>query len=777
MFHLGITVKIIKVLVITILPIQVLFAQIYNVSGVIQDSVTGEKLSAASIRIFKSPVGTITNSNGNYRLSLANGKYIFLYSYLGYRSDTMQIILDHNIVTNIKLVPSDIQLADVYVIGEDPAVGIMRKVIANKKHWMDTLNTYQCEAFTRDVIRRDTAIAMIDEAYTTGYWQKGDTLREIVRQQRQTQNLKGLENFAAIGEIINFYDDDVRFNGFTFVGPTSKEAFNYYDFKLERTRKIQSADVFEIRITPRSRLVPLFKGIISIVDGQFSLAGVEVSPNEAFELPLIGNINLTYKQQFAIFNSTFWMPIDISVKGTFEISFAGITIPKIGIESYSSIYDYKINIALPDSILKKPKRYLPPEAEKMDSTFWAEHEILPLTSEEQVAYHTLDSTQTINKQFQATGFLVTVSKLFHSPLKYLDYRFDRIEGSLLGVKTEFDSLTNSFKLRASLGYGFSDRVTKGWIAPEYFLTQDRKYGIGVEVYKKLAHFPDESYDDFSVTISSLLFKNDPRDYYYAGGWKMFFDFEPIEYFEAKVGVQSEENKSAIQNSYYSLFYRNDYYRTSPTIPEGMFRSLTAKFHYGDNAVPLNLVANNYAELNLESSNPSIIPSLREFSQVIFKGQWLVRTFMSRSFLAPTLSMKILAGMSSGDLPIQRVHVLESQLDGFDASGTLRGLQQREFGGDEYAVLSLEHNFRSLPFLLLNIPYLYKRSIEIILHVGTARSWANQNSTRLYIQQTPGWYSEMGIGISRILGLLRIDITRRFTPPSRLVLTFGIATIL
>ena len=92
------------------------------------------------------------------------------------------------------------------------------------------------------------------------------------------------------------------------------------------------------------------------------------------------------------------------------------------------------------------------------------------------------------------------------------------------------------------------------------------------------------------------------------------------------------------------------------------------------------------------------------------------------------------------------------------------------------VISAEHNFRSTPFLLANIPFLYKNGIELIFQGTMARSWVRGLPVRAFANPTKGWYTEVGLGISRIFGLLRIDLTRRFTAPSGLFLTISVANL-
>ena len=93
------------------------------------------------------------------------------------------------------------------------------------------------------------------------------------------------------------------------------------------------------------------------------------------------------------------------------------------------------------------------------------------------------------------------------------------------------------------------------------------------------------------------------------------------------------------------------------------------------------------------------------------------------------------GYSTGTLPVQREFVLDSQVGGLAPFGVLKTAQPTEFVGDKFAMISLEQNFRNVPFLLLDIPFLYKSGTEILVDGSAAQSWLNGTST------TNGWYCE------------------------------------
>lgn len=757
---------------------QTSFTQTFTLSGMMRDSSNGEPLIAANIRVDGTAKGTITNALGAYKLSLEKGQHVILYSFIGYRTDTLRITVEKAVEINVRLRPSAIQLSEIVVTGEDPAIAIMRKVIENKKRWSEALKTYQLEAFTRVAIRRDTAIASIVESYSTGYWQKGDTLREIVKQKRQTENVAGSANFASVGGIANFYDDEVRLGGFRFIGPTSQEAFDYYDFKLEKTRERDGVAIYTISLNPKTRLVPLFYGTINIVGNTYAVVGVEVIPNEAYTIPFFSDFRFNYAQQFGLYDSIYWMPVDIRVKGWAEIGIAGLSFPRIGFERVVSIYDYKINTEIPDTIFRKPRLVTLPGAEKFDSLFWAKSEVLPLTEEEQKAYKTLDSTQSLEKQFRPGGVLAFLGSGGLSFFKYADVRFDRVEGLFLGPTLTLDSLTNRLRVLAAVGYGFSDKKAKFSLGGELFLDSRREYSIGLEGYQGIGHLPDgEYYDATLITFSALLDKNDYRDYFYTKGWNLFVTAQPLRRLSLRLQYQNEEQATADQRTDYSFFSRDDIYRPNPAIQNGMMRSLQFSARYGDSPIPLGIISQDFIELKLEHSNKSLLASDFDFSQLTVHGEVHIPMYLKRLFLPPTLSIGLIAGASTGTIPTQRWFTLDSRYTGFAPFGVLRGGDIKEFSGNQFVLLSIEHNFRSTPFLALNIPFLYKSSVELLVHGAFARTWNSSSTPSPFGHVTGDWYSEAGLGISRLFGLFRLDVTYRFTEPRNTFVTFGVARIL
>ncbi len=91
-------------------------AQVYTVSGSINDASDGEDLIGVNIAIKESPTtGISTNTFGFYSLSLKKGEYTFIFSYLGYKTITKKIFLDRDIKANIHLEKDSQTLLEVVV--------------------------------------------------------------------------------------------------------------------------------------------------------------------------------------------------------------------------------------------------------------------------------------------------------------------------------------------------------------------------------------------------------------------------------------------------------------------------------------------------------------------------------------------------------------------------------------------------------------------------------------------------------------------------------------
>ena len=139
------------------------FAQKTNVTGKIYDSQSKEPLIAASVRVGKDGVGTNTNADGVFNISLPQGKHRFIFSYIGYISDTLFIDTRTDSMVTCYLKPGAISMPEVTVSAEDPAMWIIREAIKNKKENKKGLISYEYDAYVKQIIKSDEKLASVEE--------------------------------------------------------------------------------------------------------------------------------------------------------------------------------------------------------------------------------------------------------------------------------------------------------------------------------------------------------------------------------------------------------------------------------------------------------------------------------------------------------------------------------------------------------------------------------------------------------------------------------------
>jgi hypothetical protein len=144
-----------------------------------------------------------------------------------------------------------------------------------------------------------------------------------------------------------------------------------------------------------------------------------------------------------------------------------------------------------------------------------------------------------------------------------------------------------------------------------------------------------------------------------------------------------------------------------------------------------------------------------------------------------LDMRFSGGWSWGDIPPQRFFSLESSIASTAGDGVLRGMNVKEFYGDRFAALSLEHSFGEVIPGVLRIPSIASFGIEFIL-TGSL-GWTDFSQGARLLQPLPSttqtqdkYYYEAGIALNRILLFFRVDfsarMSQRITPEYRFTIS-------
>jgi Family of unknown function (DUF5686) len=468
----------------------------------------------------------------------------------------------------------------------------------------------------------------------------------------------------------------------------------------------------------------------------------------------------------------------------------GIRIPPIGIERDVVIYDYLVNLELPDSIRTISKTAVDFSAKKIDSMFWATHDVLPLTVEQDSAYHKLDSTQTLEKQFAPSGVMMNFMKSMTTGVfSYFDVSFNRVEAWHLGIYKTEDSLTSGLGVRGGVAYGTADHAWK-WHAGATLLfgdtvsrfvsigaakisMSDRRWSFAVDAYDQVEDFPLVLVrDPFFNTFNGLLAHSDVYDYYAVHGVEAALIYIPASSWRVSLTGLSENQQSLAKHTEYSFFNRSQIYPDNPSIMDGRMNSFTLNARYAAMEVP-GITRNAFSGLaSLEYSDPFLMSDY-SFVQLNLKFRGKISTMNYNLLYPPSLTVMLNTGITAGHLPPQRYFSLASNVSFLGEQGTLHGVGSREYYGDRYTVCSIEYNFRRAPFTMTGIKTLYESKLEFIVTGTVARTWFSDQALRtpqFPVTDTDGWYYEAGIGVSNIFDIFRVDLSYRFTRPSQVMFT-------
>ena len=817
------------------------------VTGVVTDAETGEPLPAANLQVEGTYRGTITNREGRYTLRLPALPATVVVRYIGYADARRTLKAGDAARQDLALAPSAVEMDEVVVRpdGEDPAVAIMRQVIARKQAWRADLRTYRTDAYNRFTVANDTGIVTVVETQTKAFWTRDRGTREVQLARRQTANLGFEGALPAALFVTNLYDDNIDVGGHTLIGVTHPDALEHYAFTLDSVRVRGEQAVFDIRVAPANPRKTAFEGRISVLDEAFAMIEAELTPSEAFIFPRpIERYDATFRQQFSRFDGPYWLPVDFRSETRLSIRFSVLLqFPEIKIDQVSRLANYVVNEPVPDSLYAEDRgvvtkadstaraalRALDPLDVEAD-TLGAGAASVPLSEAEARAYATIDSTMTLEKAFKPTGLLGRLVDFEASsgddavgggrgkaPALSFDWDprlwYNRVEAAHLGARGAV-TFFGRVRLRGEGGYNLAADLTEPPVAAQApaaaqapVLATDGvvrwTYGgdaaalLGSERRTRLRasyrYGIDRRYDTpyyprLTTTTTALLGGVDYNDYLGAERvraelYRRFPDLRT----GVTVGVRSERHFSVDAQTSYDLLGTARLQPLNAAVDEGFVRAANLTVVMGaqdDNT--LGLTGQDRLVLTVERGVPGgPLPGDFAFTRLAATGELEVDTFYRRRFLPNTLYLRADAGALLGADPVrQRFGVVDASMRPYAPFGVLKTRADRPYEGQRHVAGYWEHTFRTLPFEFVGWRWAVERGWNVLVHGGHALTWVDAATRadnaaavpgRAALTTPDGGHHEVGLGLSGLLGLFRVDVTTRLDAPG-LVVSFGAARV-
>jgi hypothetical protein len=336
----------------------------------------GEPLPFAAIIVKGTSINTISNEEGRYQLDLKPGYYEVIFQYLGYKTGQKGFTVEDKMQTfDLTMDEQALNLGEVRIGSrdEDPAYTIMRSAIAKSRYHFLQVDSYTAKVYSKSsfvitdlpmefLYKKELKEMEKESNFKKGVPMLNETVSEVTFGQPNVYKQRVIATRSSQDKNIadpnmyllaSFYQPEVV----KAVSPLSPRAFAYYKFEYMGAFRENGIEVNKIKVTPRSWGEGVYRGTIQIIEGEWSIYGLDLQTvNTGFRVDI--------KQVYSPIQGV-WMPVNqqfhvqggiygLKGKGDFVIS-----------QSFTNV---KVNPAFkPDIVVIDDKKYAE-EAKKVRLT-------------------------------------------------------------------------------------------------------------------------------------------------------------------------------------------------------------------------------------------------------------------------------------------------------------------------------------------------------------------------------------------------------------------------
>lgn len=557
-------------LIISIITLNVTtvgFAQdITRIRGKVIDANTKEPLPFVSIVFTGKNIGTITDFNGVYSIETQWASDKIQASYLGYISQTKELVIGDNQVIDFQLESTSIDLAEVEISAkriryrnkDNEAVDLIRKVIENKdNNRKEKLDYYEYDKYEKvefdlnnitEEFKNKKALKKfqfvfdyVDTSKVNGkpylpvflketiskvyYRQSPSTSKEYISGTNMVGFKEYLDNEGVSFMVDNLYQDiDINDNNITlitnqFISPLSSIAPNVYKFHIIDTLDVNGYNCINLAFQPRNKLDFAFKGNLYITnDSLYAVIKVDMRVTEDINLNFVNDLQVS--QEFENVNNECWILVKDNLIVDFNIGKTGIGMFGKKSNSYNN---YKFSQQRNDTVYSGIENTVKAlDYTNRDKTFWEENRMSKLSTQEEGIYTMIDSVQNV-PAFKRTMDIVMLLVAGYWNFGNVDvgpvstfYSFNEVEGFRLrvGGRTS-DKFSERLRLEGYLLYGFGDERYKYSGSASFSLNknplkQNPRHSISA-IYQVETNFPGMEMQFINEDNFLLSFKRGVAD--------------------------------------------------------------------------------------------------------------------------------------------------------------------------------------------------------------------------------------------------------------------------
>jgi len=721
----------------------------YRLQGRVVDLDQSFPLSSASIQLIGTNQGTISNAEGLFSIWIDSYPVSVRIRHIGYSSQTVRLTQHQSETRLFRLRSETLQLEEVDISDEDPALSIMRKVIDRKARMRKVQSTFEADSFTRFFLYRrkyrDDVLVQVKEQIGQTFWRKGEGGRQYVHSEMTKPDESGSFKYVDIQAVPNLNDDHLEIFGTKYIAPTHPDALQHYTFRFGNKKSVDGNMVYEIYISPKSASKSALVGRLRILDEEYVVLDASVKPNR-FASPSqpITDFDVTYDQQFAEFEKGIWLPIDFSISGWLEFGRSGARYPRATYRQTTRLTKHLVNGETPDSLFAKsdPISYDP--IYKFRSFLFDEStDFVQLTEIEARDIEKIRPDGKLSDEFIPMGLLAGyagVSIMEKNTGEFQEFRFprpslwfNRVDGFRLGLS----EIGKDFK-RARLyfrgGVGFSRLEPDLELGLKANLIKRDKFKVLTDFSLRdqlSTNLPFSSWSRTEVSIPVYIGSPDYFDYHRRRGVKAS---TLIESGRASIdlGVTMDELGSVTREASETPWLFDRIRRENPEINSRRMISPYANITFSlPGSLPRGLGADfsAYLQQNFDSRGEE---TDTQFQAISLRGSITIPTFSYRRSTPSSLVVQAGYDELRGATPDFVRVGLDTSVLRYGRVGVFTTRNEQALWGTGASFISWEKRLETLPFEWLRLYPLSDRGMGLSVYGnhGWLKSGTNDQSGRM-----------------------------------------------
>ncbi|MFK7808281.1 MAG: DUF5686 family protein [Saprospiraceae bacterium] len=790
-----------------------------TITGVIVDEHSKEPVPFANVYLQSNPTkGVSGDFDGNFEITFATAPDVLEVSALGY--ETYVLNYDGTNVLKVELEASALNLAEVVVTtsGEDPAYGIMRKVVKRKdKNNRANFDAYSCEVYNKmevDLINiteefRNMKInkpfgfifdhidstseeepflpLFVSEALSDFY-----SLRNPKKENEQIKALKVVGDYEneSVGQLLgvaevqfNAYDNWIDLVGKKFAGPVGDNGTNHYRYYLIDTAFIDDKWCYQIQYFPKHKGVNGFYGDLWVHDTTFAIKKIKMQLLSEVHLNFIEKLSII--QEYQAHSDSLWVP----KKDYITVTSTTVTAPFVpqifkklrenapGVQAKrnTTYRDFKFDEAIVKEGVKKEVKILP-DAFKKGDDYWAKSRHVQLKESEETAYFLIDTIKELPvidiwEKVTTTLFTGYVAGKYIEIGNVYDFLSSN---NIEGFRTKFGFATSTgiskkFMIGGYGAYGWEDKKWKYGADFVYIFNKGprRTLGFGyINDYSPTPNFnPNFSLGGSGIGSSYFLRRDIPFKLLAVEHIAVNYFHELKNGFSGRFTLSNEKIRPLFNFSYRvnDVTSITDYENTEATV----------ELRYAFDEL---YITGNYGRVSLGSKFPVVsLKYTKGFlgildSDLSYHSLEMTVTDKLRWGSIGYSRVRLTGGYMFGEVPFINMFVPVGN-EGFIMNQTgFNSIAEYTFAMDRYARVSLDHHFDG--YILQLIPFLRKarlRSVANFRAIIGDMSEANRekNATNFFENTTEDDpvriripnrepFMEASVGIENIFRFFRFD---------------------